>query len=42
MEELKKAFPEGVDYRIAYDTTPFIEHSVARRVHHDLHRGRCW
>ena len=28
MEELKKGFPEGVDYRIAYDTTPFIEHSV--------------
>jgi multidrug efflux pump subunit AcrB len=28
MEELKKRFPEGVDYRIAYDTTPFIEHSV--------------
>jgi multidrug efflux pump subunit AcrB len=28
MEELKRGFPEGVDYRIAYDTTPFIEHSV--------------
>jgi multidrug efflux pump len=28
MEELKKRFPEGLDYRIAYDTTPFIEHSV--------------
>lgn len=28
MEELKRNFPEGVDYRIAYDTTPFIEHSV--------------
>jgi multidrug efflux pump subunit AcrB len=28
MEELKKRFPEGVDYEIAYDTTPFIEHSV--------------
>ena len=28
MEELKKGFPQGVDYRIAYDTTPFIEHSV--------------
>ncbi len=28
MEELKKSFPKGVDYRIAYDTTPFIEHSV--------------
>ncbi len=28
MEELKKRFPEGVDYQIAYDTTPFIRHSV--------------
>ncbi len=28
MEQLKAAFPAGVDYRIAYDTTPFIEHSV--------------
>jgi multidrug efflux pump subunit AcrB len=28
MEELRKGFPDGVDYRIAYDTTPFIEHSV--------------
>jgi multidrug efflux pump len=28
MEELKKRFPRGIDYRIAYDTTPFIQHSV--------------
>ncbi|CAN5119012.1 efflux RND transporter permease subunit [soil metagenome] len=28
MEELKKKFPQGLDYRIAYDTTPFILHSV--------------
>jgi hydrophobe/amphiphile efflux-1 (HAE1) family protein len=28
MEELKKRFPEGVDYRIVYDTTPFIRESV--------------
>jgi multidrug efflux pump len=28
MEELKKRFPEGLEYRIAYDTTPFIRHSV--------------
>ncbi|MEX2093621.1 MAG: efflux RND transporter permease subunit, partial [Pirellulales bacterium] len=28
MEDLRRGFPEGVDYRIAYDTTPFIEHSV--------------
>jgi multidrug efflux pump len=29
MEELKKAFPEGVDYRIAYDTTVFVEQSIS-------------
>jgi multidrug efflux pump len=28
MEELKTRFPEGVDYAIAYDTTPFIRESV--------------
>jgi multidrug efflux pump len=29
MEELKANFPEGVEYQIAYDTTPFIRSSVA-------------
>ncbi len=29
MKQLKKRFPEGVDYEIAYDTTPFIRESVA-------------
>jgi multidrug efflux pump subunit AcrB len=29
MKELKKSFPEGLDYKIAYDTTPFIRESVA-------------
>jgi multidrug efflux pump len=28
MEELKKGFPDGVEYRIAYDTTPYIRDSV--------------
>jgi hydrophobe/amphiphile efflux-1 (HAE1) family protein len=28
MEELKARFPEGLDYRIVYDTTPFIRESV--------------
>jgi multidrug efflux pump len=28
MEELKTRFPDGVDYAIAYDTTPFIRESV--------------
>lgn len=28
MEQLKKRFPDGLDYGIYYDTTPFIEESV--------------
>jgi multidrug efflux pump len=28
MEELKKRFPDGIDYAIVYDTTPFIEESI--------------
>jgi multidrug efflux pump len=29
MEQLKKRFPDDLDYRIGYDTTPFIRESVA-------------
>ena len=28
MADLKKLFPDGVDYKIVYDTTPFINESV--------------
>jgi multidrug efflux pump len=28
MAELKERFPDGVDYAIVYDTTPFIEESI--------------
>src|SRR5262249_16241018 len=28
MEELKERFPRGVDYKMAYDTTPFVRESV--------------
>jgi multidrug efflux pump len=28
MQELKRAFPEGLDYRYGYDTTPFITESI--------------
>jgi multidrug efflux pump subunit AcrB len=28
MAELKERFPEGVDFQIVYDTTPFIEESI--------------
>jgi multidrug efflux pump len=33
MEELKKRFPAGVEYKIYYDTTGFIQESVASVVH---------
>ncbi|HEY2761389.1 MAG TPA: efflux RND transporter permease subunit, partial [Pirellulales bacterium] len=29
MDDLKSRFPEGIDYSIAYDTTPFIRESVS-------------
>ena len=28
MEELKQRFPQGIDYAIVYDTTPFIDESI--------------
>ena len=28
MDQLKKRFPKGLDYKIAYDTTPFIKESI--------------
>ncbi|HSQ57208.1 MAG TPA: efflux RND transporter permease subunit, partial [Gemmata sp.] len=28
MEELRTRFPEGIDYQIVYDTTPFIRESI--------------
>ncbi len=35
MEELKSRFPEGVDYKIVYDTTVFVEESITS-VYHTL------
>jgi multidrug efflux pump len=29
MERLKQSFPEGVDYRIVYDPTVFVRHSIS-------------
>jgi multidrug efflux pump len=29
MEELKRRFPDGLDYKIVYDTTPFIHESIS-------------
>ena len=33
MQELKKEFPEGVDYEIVYDTTAFVHESIDSVVH---------
>lgn len=33
MEELRPRFPEGIDYAIVYDTTPFIEESIQEVFH---------
>ena len=33
MEELKNRFPAGIEYNIAYDTTPFIRESVNDVIH---------
>ena len=33
MEELKKNFPEGIDYSVVYDPTVFVRHSIAAVVH---------
>src|SRR4029453_19010980 len=33
MEELKARFPEGVEYRIHYDTTVFVEESIKSVIH---------
>jgi multidrug efflux pump len=33
MEELKTRFPQGVDYRIHYDTTVFVKESIATVIH---------
>jgi hydrophobe/amphiphile efflux-1 (HAE1) family protein len=33
MEKLKEDFPEGLDYKIAYDPTVFVRHSIDAVVH---------
>jgi multidrug efflux pump len=33
MEELKGRFPEGVDYRVYYDTTVFVDESIHSVIH---------
>jgi multidrug efflux pump len=33
LSEMKQSFPEGVDYKIAYDTTKFIQVSIEEVIH---------
>jgi multidrug efflux pump len=33
MEELKKNFPQGVDYSVVYDPTVFVRHSIEAVIH---------
>lgn len=33
MEQLKKNFPEGIDYSVVYDPTVFVSHSIEAVVH---------
>ncbi len=33
MDELKKGFPEGIDYTIVYDPTVFVRHSIDAVIH---------
>jgi len=33
MEELKKSFPDGIDYSVVYDPTIFVQHSIEAVVH---------
>ena len=33
MEELKKNFPEGLDYTVVYDPTVFVRHSIEAVIH---------
>ncbi len=33
MEELKKSFPDGIEYSVVYDPTIFVRHSIEAVVH---------
>lgn len=41
MAELKKDFPEGMDYSIVYDPTIFVRGSIEAVVH-TLFEAWCW
>ena len=42
MEELKKNFPEGIDYSVVYDPTVFVRHSIEAVVHTLVRSAFCW
>ena len=42
MAELKKNFPQGLDYRIVYDPTVFVRDSIKAVVHTLLEAVRWW
>ena len=42
MKELKKSFPDGLDYAIVYDTTPFITESIQEVVQDAAATRCCW
>ena len=41
MEELKKDFPEGIDYAIVYDPTVFVRESINAVRAHAVRGDRC-
>ncbi len=42
MKRLSERFPKGLEYRIVYNPTEFIEVLDRRALHHDPRGGRCW
>ena len=42
MEELKKNFPQGVEYRIVYDPTIFVRDGDPRGGQDAVRGDRCW
>ena len=42
MAELAKSFPKGLEYRITYNPTEFIEVSIAQALHHHPGGHRRW
>jgi multidrug efflux pump len=41
MDELSRYFPAGVEYKIPYDTSPFVKVSITKVVY-TLAKRCCW